>query len=195
MKRFVAVAFVLLFTGTLLQAQPEFSEVEFQGYYQRVQGFTFSPTGVQGFDFPDSEGFNGGGFGINYNLNHWFGIFSNTSFLGGVEQNDLQMKIINQVQGAKITKRGFGPANFYAKGGVGFMRYVFSSGGQDLAIRYSTSFVYGGGTEIKFKEGMWLVLDLSRLSLGLPNLTGFDFEGRDKWDSSYVITTGVMFSF
>lgn len=194
MKPLLVVAFILL-SGSILLAQPEFSEVEFQGYYQRVQGFSFSPTFVEGFDFPDSEGFNGGGFGLTYNLNHWFGIFSNTSFLGGVEQNNLQMKIINQVQGAKITKRGLGPANFYAKGGVGFIRYVFSSGGEDLAIDYSTSFVYGGGAEIKFKEGMWLVLDLSRLSLGLPNLTGFDVPGRDKWDSSYLITTGVMFAF
>lgn len=193
MKRLLAVAFVLLFTGSLLLAQPEFSEVEFQGYYQRIQGFSFSPSGFEGFNFED-EGFNGGGFGINYNLNHWFGIFSNTSFLGGVEQSQLQMKIINQAQGAKLTKRGLGPANVYAKAGVGFVRYVFSSGGQDLSINYSTSFLYGGGAEIKFKEGMYLVLDLSSLALGLPQLVQ-DFDGRDKWDSSLAITTGVMFSF
>jgi hypothetical protein len=192
MKRLLIVVTVLLFVGNLCLAQPEYSEVEFQGFYQRIQGFDFQ-SGAVGFEF-ENEGFNGGGFGFVYNVSPWLGIFSQTSFLAGVEQSGIKLRFINQTQGAKVTKRGLvgESVNVFAKGGIGFVRHVFDAFGQQ-SIDYGTSFTGGGGTEIKLQEGMWLMLDLSRTSLGLPRLT--NVPGRDKWDSSWAITTGVSFQF
>jgi hypothetical protein len=187
MRLFITVV-VLSLAGSLCMAQDEFSEVEFQGFYQRVQGFDFQ--GVQGFEF-QNKGFNGGGFGFVYNLKPSFGIFSQTSFLAGVEQSDVKLRFINQAQGVKLTKRSE-KINVFGKGGVGFIRHVFDFGGQQ-SVDYGTSFVFGGGTEIKLQEGMWLMLDLSRNIMGLPQLT-ID-PNRDKWDSNWIITTGVSFQF
>jgi len=64
--------------------------------------------------------------------------------------------------------------------------------GQEF-VDYGTSFLFGGGTEIKLQEGMWLLLDLSRNIQGLPRLTSFG--DRDSWDSNWIITTGVSFQF
>jgi len=188
MRWFMTAAVVLSLAGTLCLAQDEFSEVEFQGFYQRVQGFDFE--GVQGFEFQD-KGFNGGGFGFVYNLKPFFGIFSQTSFLAGVEQSGVKLRFINQAQGVKLTKRS-DKINVFGKGGVGFVRHVLDFGGQE-GVDYGTSFVFGGGTEIKLQEGMWLMLDFSRYITGLPRLT--NFEDRDSWDSSWLITTGISFQF
>lgn len=187
MRLFMTLVVVSL-AGSLCLAQDEFSAVEFQGYYQRVQGFDFQ--GVPGFEF-EGVGFNGGGFGFVYNLNPYFGIFSQTSFLAGVEQSNVKLRIINQAQGVKLTKRGES-INVFGKGGVGFVRNVLSFGGQE-GVDYGTSFVFGGGTEIKLQEGMWLMLDLSRNIQGLPQLTFL--EDRDSWDSNWMITTGISFQF
>ncbi|MFB3905310.1 MAG: hypothetical protein ACE15E_17815 [Acidobacteriota bacterium] len=186
MRLFITVV-VLSLAGGLCLGQDEFSELEFQGFYQRVQGFDFR--GVEGFEF-EGEGFNGGGFGFVYNLNPFFGIFSQTSFLAGVEQSNIKLRFINSAQGVKVTKRGEN-IHVFGKGGVGFVRHVFEFGGQEF-VDYGTSFVLGGGTEIKFQEGMWLMLDLSRNFMGLPN---FNVPNRDKWDSNWLITTGVSFQF
>jgi hypothetical protein len=192
MKRLLIVVAVLFFVGNVCLAQPDHSDVEFQGFYQRIQGFDFD-SGAPGFNFED-EGFNGGGFGIVYNVSHWLGIFSQTSFLAGVEQSGIKLRFINQTQGAKVTKRGLigESVNVFAKGGIGFVRHVFDVFGQQ-SVDYGTSFTGGGGTEIKLQEGMWLMLDLSRTSFGLPQLT--ISPNRDKWDSSWAITTGVSFQF
>ncbi|RPJ59939.1 MAG: hypothetical protein EHM23_12210 [Acidobacteria bacterium] len=187
MRLFITVV-VLSLAGSLCLAQDEFSEVEFSGFYQRVQGFDFQ--GVQGFEF-ESEAFNGGGFGFVYNLNPFFGIFSQTSFLGGVEQSNVKLRFINQAQGVKLTKRS-DKINVFGKGGIGFVRHVFDFSGQE-SVDYGTSFLLGGGTEIKIQEGMWLMLDLSRNVMGLPQLT--INPDRDKWDSNWIITTGVSFQF
>jgi len=185
--RLLITVVVLSLAFSLCLAQ-EYSEVEFQGYYQRVQGFDFR--GVAGFEF-EGEGFNGGGFGFVYNLNPYFGIFSQTSFLAGVEQSGLKLRFINQAQGVKLTKRS-DAINVFAKGGVGFVRHVLDFQGQE-GVDYGTSFVFGGGTEIKIQEGMFLMLDFSRYITGLPRLTSA--ENRDGWDSSWLITTGISFQF
>ncbi len=186
--RLLITVVVLSLAGSLCLAQQEFSEVEFQGYYQRVQGFDFQ--GVQGFEFQD-KGFNGGGFGFVYNLNPFFGIFSQTSFLGGVEQSGLRLRFINQAQGVKLTKRS-DKINVFGKGGVTIVHHVFDFGGQESGDT-TMGFLFGGGTEIKLQEGMWLMLDLSRNIMGLPQLT-LD-NNRDKWDSNWIITTGISFQF
>ena len=185
MRWFTGVAVMSLVFGLCL-AQ-DYSEVEFQGFYHRVQGFDIED--APGFSF-EGEGFNGGGFGFVYNVNPYFGIFSQTSFLGGVEQSGLSLKFINQAQGVKLTKRS-DAINVFGKGGVGFVRHVFEIGGQEF-VDYGTSFVLGGGTEIKLQEGMFLLLDFSRYITGLPRVS---LAQEDGWDSTWMITTGISFQF
>jgi hypothetical protein len=189
MRRFAVATALLLVSSTLALAQ-EFSEGELHVFYQRVQNFDFN-SGDPSFSF-SGKGFNGGGFGFVYNLNAWAGIFTQMSFLGGVEQGGLKMRMINEAQGLKLTKREVGPLNLYAKGGIGFVRHVFSVQGSETAD-YGTSFVFGGGTEVKIKEGMALVLDVSNCAISLPQLTYYS--DRDKWDSSLMFTTGIAFQF
>jgi hypothetical protein len=196
MKRWFVLLVLLWVSSGMALAQPEYPEVEFNGFYQRIQGFDF----YSGFDLGgplfavENRGFSGGGMGFTFNLNHWLGFWQQTGFYTGVKTaSDLQLRFINELQGVKVTHRNLGPVNVYAKGGVGFVRHVFSMGGRDLAINYGTSLAYGGGTEIPFREGMALVIDVSRLTMGLPRIS--NDPARDKWDSNYLITTGVLFQF
>jgi hypothetical protein len=193
MKRLlIALIAVGLAAGVCL-AQPEYSEMEMQAFYQRVQGFDFR-SGVQGFEFQDA-GFNGAGFGFVYNFKHYVGLFQQTSFLGGVEQSGVKLRMINATQGIKLTKRGLAneKLNLYTKAGIGYVYHIFSVAGQETGDS-NMSFSYGGGAEIKMKEGIWLLLDGSRMAMGLPQLTSYEPD-RDKWDSSWVFTTGISFQF
>ena len=188
MKRLLMLLIVLGLAGGVCLSQPEYSETEMMGFYQRVQGFDFQ-SGAEGFEF-QNEGFNGGGFGFAYNFKHWLGLFQQTSFLAGVEQSGVKLRMINATQGLKLTKRGLADEklNLFAKGGIGYVHHVFSTGGQEFGDS-NMSFTFGGGAEIKMKEGIWLVLDGSRMAMGLPQVSLV--EDRDKWDSSWVFTTGV----
>lgn len=186
----IAQAWVLLAASGVLWAQPDFPQGEFQGFYQRVQGFDFN-SGSPSFQVEQAN-LNGGGLGFVFNLSHWLGFWSQTGFYGGVEQSGIQMKLINEMQGLKLTKRGLGPLAVYAKAGMGFVRYVFEIP-NGTAVRYGTSFSYGGGLDIKLSEGMSLLLEATQLSLGLPDITGS--RTRDKWDSSVLVTTGIAFRF
>jgi hypothetical protein len=199
MKRwFVLLMLLWLASGLALAQQQDYSEVEFLGFYQRVQGFDFfSGQDVGGPLFSVADrGFSGGGMGFTFNVNHWLGIWQQVGFFTGVKQSGLQLRMINEVQGVKLTRRNPAgiPVAVYTKAGIGFVRHVFSmEGAGDLAVRYSTSLAYGGGAEIPFREGMSIVLDLSRLTMGLPQISADP--ARDKWDSNYLITTGVVFRF
>lgn len=192
MKRLLISLIVVGVASGVSLAQPEYSEAEMMVFYQRVQGFDFQ-SGLQGFEF-QNRGFNGGGFGFVYNFKHWVGLFQQTSFLGGVEQSGLRLRMINATQGLKLTKRGLADEklNLYVKGGIGYVHHVFSLDGSEFGDS-NMSFTAGGGAEIKMKEGIWLVLDGSRMALGLPQVS-LD-PNRDKWDSNWVFTTGVSFQF
>jgi hypothetical protein len=196
MKRWMVLLVLLWLCSGMALAQPEYSEVEFHAFFQSVQGFDF----YSGFQLGgplfavENRGFYGGGMGFNFNLNHWLGIWQQMGFYSGIRQGDLQLRFINEVQGVKVTHRNLGPVNVYAKGGIGFVRHVFSLRGVgDLAVNYGTSLVYGGGTEIPFREGMVWVIDVSRLTMGLPRIS--NDPARDKWDHNFLITTGVAFQF
>ena len=52
---------------------------------------------------------------------------------------------------------------------------------------------YGGGTEVKMKEGLYLVLEASRLTMRVPNLT--NLPGRTGWDNSWLLSTGIAVHF
>jgi hypothetical protein len=171
-------------------AAAQASQGEFRGYYQHIANFDFQ-SGSPDFDIT-GDSFNGGGFGFVFNLNEWFGLYSESTFLTGVEQQGLDLKLFNQIQGAKLTAREVGPFNLYAKGGIGFTRFVFDSQGSEF-VQYQTSFAGGGGVDILFSENFAIFVEGNLLSFSLPNLTGV--ENRDKWDSAFGTTVGVVLSF
>ena len=187
MKRFLIIVLLLCGPAYCL-AQDTFTE--FQGYYQRVQGFDFN-SGTSQFAFKGAS-MNGGGFGFVFGLSPKFGFFQRTSFFGGVEQSGLTMRVISEVQGVQLMREA-GPFDFYAKGGLGFNRWVFEEFGSTTGVDYGMALVYGGGAEAKLKEGTYLVLEATRMTTGLPNISGLP--GRSKWDSSWLITTGIAFRF
>lgn len=186
MKNLLVSLIVSLTAVGLCSAQPDFPQGQFVGFYQRLQGFDFRDLGVQ------DANFNGGGLGFTFNLNHWFGVWSQTGFFTGTEVDGIQMRLINELQGVQLTKREVGPLNVYAKGGVGFARYVFELPGFEV-VRFGFSASYGGGLEIRVSDAMGIILEAQRLSMSLPDVTGF--QDRDGWDSNTVITTGVAFNF
>lgn len=188
MKKFLRIVVVWSFCSLILAQDAPSGQLEV--FYQRVQGFDFF-SGDPGFDIQD-QNFNGGGFGFVFSLNDWLGFFSETGLYGGVEQGSLKMKLINQAQGVRVTAREVGPVNFYARGGIGFARYVFETPAFET-VRYGMSLIYGGGVEIPLMEGLLLKLDGSRVTQSLPQITSVP--DRDKWDSNFILTTGIAFQF
>jgi len=189
MKRlFFGPLFFLLFSKAGL-AQYE-GQSGIQLFYQRDQGFDFR-SGSAAFDV-QSVHLNGGGFGFDYGITDWFALWSQVAFYSGVRQGGISMNLINEIQGMKLTSPGKGPFRVYAKGGVGFTRYIFEFPGF-RAVDYGQAFNYGGGLQIKVSGGMSLILEATQLAVSLPNLTGAP--GRDKWDASTLFTTGIAFHF
>ena len=133
---------------------------------------------------------NGGGFGFVYNITDKFGIFQQTGFLGGAkdELSGLTMRMITEFQGMQVTKRAKA-IDFYAKGGVGFSRYVIENSG----VWYSLAFQYGGGAEINIGRGLYLVLEATGLSMGVPEL--YYTDDRSRWCNTLMITPGIAIRF
>jgi len=81
----------------------------------------------------------------------------------------------------------------YAKGGLGFSRYSITfplagSSGGDTKL----SLAYGGGAQIWMSQHFGVVLDVSHVVMGLPNL-GFPNQGH--WDSGLTYTTALALRF
>ena len=185
MKRLMIVAVLLWGTGSCL-AQDISGEI--QGVYFRIQGFNFN-SGVSDFNI-ESAAINGGGYAFVYQITEKFGLFQQMGFFGGPEQSGLKIKLITEFQGMQITKSR-GSVDFYAKGGVGFTRYVFS--GLIEGVDANLALLYGGGVKLPLKEGLKVILEGSRITQGLPNLT--NAPGRSKWDHSWHFATGIAIQF
>jgi hypothetical protein len=190
MKNLLPVLFLLFGCNICLAQYGPQGQLDL--YYQRVQGFDYR-SGSSSFDI-EGANLNGGGFGIGYNLTDVFSIWTQTSFYTGAKQGDLDLKFINQIQGIKLTKRDLGSVNLFVKGGMGFARYVFKQEGfSGESVFFSQTFNYGGGAEIGIGEGIYFFVELSQMSMGLPNITGSP--DRDKWDSNILITSGISLFF
>lgn len=189
MKRCLLIAALVMATGSLLYAQAPQGELEV--YYQTIRSFDFD-SGSPQFSISD-EAFQGGGFGFVFYLNDWFGLFSNTSLYGGIEQNAIDLKLINQVQGVKLIARDIGIFNVYTKGGIGFARYVFGLGNLGETVRYGTSFLAAAGLEVRMTDHIYLLLEGNQTSLSLPDISGSP--DRDKWDSTVGFLTGIAIQF
>lgn len=120
MKR-LTIAAILLWGSGICLAQD--SKQEIQGVYLRIQGFTFN-SGTTDFDIENAS-INGGGYAFVYHITEKFGLFQQMGFFGGAEQNGLKVKLITEFQGMQVNKKT-GPLILYAKGGLGFTRYIFT---------------------------------------------------------------------
>ncbi len=184
MKRLMIAAILLWGSGICLAQASR----ELQGVYLRIQGFTFN-SGTTDFDI-EGASINGGGYVFVQHITEKFGLFQQMGFFGGAEQNGLKVKLINEFQGVQVSKKT-GPLILYAKGGLGFTRYIFSGAFSGVDSHFALN--YGGGAEIKIKEGLNLVLEATRLTMGLPNLT--NAPRRSGWDNSWQLATGIAFHF
>jgi hypothetical protein len=187
MKRLLMAIVIWVGSAGFCLAQ-QASGGEMQGFYQRVQSFTFRDPAI-GLDI-SGQTFNGGGFGFVFNITEKFALYQQTGFFGGVGQDGLNIRLITEFQGMQMTKHT-GRADFFVKGGVGFARYVFS--GALSGVNYNMAFQYGGGTEIKLKPSLYLLIEVTGLSMTVPNLT--DSQDRSKWNTSFLIGPGISIHF
>jgi hypothetical protein len=183
MKKFMIIAILLWGSGSCLAQD---SKQEIQGVYLRIQTFTFN-SGYSEFNIQQAA-INGGGYAFIFHITDKFGLFQQMGFYGGPEQNGLKLRLITEFQGMIVTKKA-GPLDLYAKGGLGFTRYVFTGN----AVYGKFAVLYGGGAEIKMKEGLNLVLEASRLTMGLPQLS--ISPDRSKWSNSWQLSTGIAIHF
>jgi hypothetical protein len=188
MKRLIIVA-IWLAGSTVCLAQGTSGELQLT--YQRIQSFTMRSGIPSFFDF-DGVALNGGGYGFVYNITEKFGLFQQMGFFGGVEQSPYKIRLITEHQGLRL-KTEKGSVTLYAKGGVGFTRYVFESSGQTQGVDSHVNFVYGGGMHFPIFSGLRMIIDVSRQSMGLPNLTGMP--NRSKWSNAFYLSTGIVFCF
>jgi hypothetical protein len=183
---------VLLVSMVLCTAVRVFAEgeTEITGFYQQYRNFEFK-IGVSEFDFPPSR-LQGGGFMIAQNLAPWFAMWTQFSFYGSVEHSGIKVRILNNLEGIRYQTKNYGPFRLYAKGGLGFSRYSMDIGGNGAGdTKFSVA--YGGGTHIWIQEHFGVVLDVTHVVMGLPNLT--DSPSREKWDSGLTYTTGLTIRF
>jgi len=192
MRRYgIVLAVWLCGTGVCLAQQGP--QGELQGFYQRIQTFKMRSGGGEGSYFADyNKATNGGGFGFVYNITDRFGMYQQTGFLGGAKDQDLTMRLITEFQGMRVTKNAKG-IDFFAKGGVGFARYVLQQSGSQLGVYYNVAFQYGGGAEIDIGRGMFLLLEVTGLSMGVPEL--YFTDDRSKWCNTLMITPGIAIRF
>lgn len=187
MRRYgMVLAMWLCGTGVCLAQQGPSGEL--QGFYQRIQTFKMRSGGDLFADY--NKATNGGGFGFAYNITDRFGIYQQMAFLGGAkdEAYDITMRMITEFQGMQVTKR-YDKIDFYAKGGLGFVRYSVQNSGES-----KMAFQYGGGAEIKVgNSGMYLILELTRLSMGVPQF--FFTDDRSKWCNTFLISPGIAIRF
>lgn len=167
-------------------------ETEITGYYQQYRDFSFNlGAGYQADSF-SADKLRGGGFTVAQNIADWFAVWTQLSVFGTLEQGDKSVRVINNLQGIRYQTKLHGPFRFYVKGGMGFSYYSFDFAGYGVSgTKFSAA--YGGGTDIWLHKNFGIVLDVSQVFAGLPNLT--DVSGRDKWDSGLAYTTGLTVRF
>jgi hypothetical protein len=114
-------------------------------------------------------------------------------FFGGADLAGVKIKPILNFQGMQIYKRT-GKVDFYGKAGVGFARYVIQAGGQDLGVAYKMALQYGGGTELLLKNGLYLIIEGTGVTMGVP-ADSFVYNPPSGWNTSVMLTTGIAIRF
>jgi hypothetical protein len=182
-KRLVLLAAILTLGTPGLFAQMGHGEM--RGYFQTVRSFDFEP-GLSQLDISGAS-FNGGGFGFAVDLGPVLSLYTNSTFLGGVDNDYLGLKLFSQVQGFRAMARDLGPIDLYAKAGMGFARWELS--GVVYGTAYKMALEYGGGIDIHVSDNFFLFGEFMESTLSLPQLT--ESRDRQKWQTSPTIGTGV----
>ncbi|MEJ2109869.1 MAG: hypothetical protein P8Z37_08155, partial [Acidobacteriota bacterium] len=141
----VLVISIVLGLTSIASAQ---SRTEVYGFYEGYRNFDYK-TGGEGFPFIEGAELDGGGGGIAYQYVPWFALWTQVSFLGTANGDDLSARVINNLQGVRYHTPRFGPFSFYGKGGLGFTNYNVtqpSSGFQQGATKFSLG--YAGGVQV-----------------------------------------------
>jgi hypothetical protein len=179
--------FILMFAAINSFAE---GDTEVTGFYQQYRNFSFK-TGYSDLDFSAAK-LKGVGFSVAQNIEPWFALWTQLSIYGTLEQQDKSVRVINNLQGVRYQTKLHGPFRFYAKGGLGFTYYSFNLQGTGISgAKFSAA--YGGGMDIWLNKHFGLVLDVTQVLMGLPNLT--DLSGRESWDSGLTYTTGLTVRF
>ena len=191
-NRFVnSVVLVLMVLGIASLASAQ--ETEVYGFFEGYRNFDYK-TGGEGYPFIKDAALNGGGGGIAYQYVSWFALFTQFSFLGTAEGDEIDARIITNLQGVRYHTPRYGPIEFYGKGGVGFANYNITdkfSGYEYGATKLSLG--YAGGAQVWMSDSIGLMFEIQHLVMGVPNLT--DAEGRDSWDSGLDYKTGIAIRF
>ena len=199
-KGILLLAIIGCFAGVCF-ADEVAGTTEITGYYQQYRDFSFE-TGWSDWDFAPTR-LAGGGFSVAQNLAEWFAIWTQLSIYGTVNQQSMSgseksVRVINNLQGIRYQTREYGPLRLYAKFGAGIAWYGFSLYYPNVGYvnmggtKFSAG--YGGGANIWFHKNIGITLDASHVLNSLPNLTNVD-DGREKFDSGMVYTTGLTFRF
>jgi hypothetical protein len=190
MKRLLMVMVIWIGCAGVCLAQQQSGEL--QGFFGRWQPFHYKDPSL-GIDM-SGKAFTGGGFGMLLNVTEKFGIYQQTGFFGGVSDNGNSFSLITEFQGMQASKRK-DRIDFFAKVGLGFARYVVNlpAFGVQQYPSYNFALQYGGGTEIKLKPGLYLLIEVTAITSRLPNLTGAD--GRSTWNTGIQIGPGISLHF
>jgi hypothetical protein len=187
---------MILCTALCVLAQDETS-TEIQGFYQSYRNFSYY-SGDPYYSFSPMK-LAGGGFTIARNLASYFAMWTQFTFYGSPEKDNFKLGIMNNLQGLRFQTKLHGPFRFYAKGGIGFTRYNIDMVLDNIAAySYSDSSFsvgYGGGAQIWLGNHFGIILDVSQVHMGLPNLLDADLPDREKWDSGMTYTTGLALRF
>lgn len=190
---FLSIALAIFgVAGFTSYASAQETSTEVWGYYEGYRNFDYK-TGGTGYPAIKGAEMNGGGGGIAYNLAPWFSLWTQVSFLGTAENDEMRVRIINNLQGVRYMTPKYGPFSFYGKGGLGFSNYSVEL--IDFGSIGDTKFsaAYGGGVQVWLTDYLGLTLEASHLIMGVPHL--FDSDGRDRWDSGLDFKTGVAVRF
>ena len=193
MKYQIGFISALLLLAALAPCALAQDRTEVYGFFEAYRNFDYKTGGPLYPAIREAE-MNGGGGGIAYQYAPWFALWTQLSFYGTTETEELGARIINNLQGVRYQTPQYGPFVFYGKGGLGFSNYNITEklyGNTFGATKFSAG--YAGGLQIWLTDNFGLMLELSHLLMGVPNLT--DEQGRDRWDSGLSAKTGLAVRF
>jgi hypothetical protein len=191
MKSKTSILLLSMILCATVYAAAQDNNTEVQGFYQTYRNFDFK-TGVPNYEISAAP-LNGGGFVIAQNIAPWFAMWTQFSFYGKAEQQNIGVRIINNLEGVRYQTKQHGPLRLFVKGGIGFSRVSVDVLGSSFGeTKFSAA--YGGGAQLWFSEHFGVVLDVSHMTMGLPDISPYK-TGQEKWDSGLTYTTALAVRF
>lgn len=198
MKSRIGILLLSMILCATIYASAQEQNTEIHGFYQTYRNFDLhNGTSSSGADYSafdvSKAHFNGGGFTIVQNIAPWFAMWTQFSFYGKAKGPNTSVGMFNNLEGVRYQTKQHGPFRFFVKGGVGFSRYSIDIQSNSYGSETKLSAAYGGGAQIWFSDHFGVVLDVSHVTMGLPNLS--NAKSRDSWDSGLTYTTALAVRF